>query len=59
MESKISNEELCEIYLDVMALKGLADFIYEHGDETVDKDIFRLYAKQLRSVSKKMVKHLN
>jgi hypothetical protein len=59
MESKISNEELCEIYLDVMALKGLADFIYEHGDETVDKDIFRVYAKQLRSVSKKMVKHLN
>ena len=58
MESSITKEELCEVYLDVMALKQLAKFICENEEEIVDKDFFRVYHMTLNTVSKKIEKHL-
>jgi hypothetical protein len=58
MESTITNEELCDALLDIMALRDLAGFIHANADETVDKDIFRVYESALDAVSEKMKKHL-
>lgn len=59
MERDITRKELCDIYMDVMALKEMAKFIYENAEETVDKDFFRIYEKTLSTVSKKIEKYLN
>lgn len=59
MESNISKEELCDVYLDIMALKQLAEFICDNEDETVDRDFFRIYHMTLNTVSKKIQKHLD
>ena len=50
MESSITKEELCEVYLDVMALKQLAKFICDNEEEIVDKDFFRVYHMTLNTV---------
>jgi hypothetical protein len=59
MESKITNEELCDILLDVFALRDLAKFIYENGDVTVEKGVFRIYERTLSAVSEKIAKHVD
>jgi hypothetical protein len=59
MESNMTKEELCAVYLDIMALEILAAFICENAEETVDKDFFRIYERTLNAVTTKIEEHLD
>jgi hypothetical protein len=59
MVNEILKDELCEVYLDIMSLKMLAEFMYKNVDETVDKDFFRVYERTLETVSKKLEKYMD